>query len=830
MKLRTSFAIFAAVAVSAVHPARAEITGTTRAARAELIPASGVANISTRLMVDTGDSVLISGFIVTGPGQVRLVVRGIGPSLGAGGVSNPLQDPVVEIFDSGGNSLSRNDNWRDTQEGELIGTGIAPTNDLESAAIVTIGAGNYTAVVSGANGTTGIALVEVYNIGGEVGTQVANISTRGFVDRGDNVMIGGIITTGSNAIDVIVRALGPSLADQGVSNALRDPMLQLFNGAGDRIASNNNWRDTQEAELQATTIPPPNDLESAIVQSLTPGNYTAVVSGVDNTDGVGLVEVYNLTPAATPPPSPTPTPTPTASPTPSSTPTPAPTASPTPTPTPSPPPSPTPTPAKPPKPTNLVAAPAAPGTVQLTWAPDAASNESEFEAQIYDASGALVPAPKGGWVAPADATTLTISNLAQGAVYSFLLRANNAGGSSAWSNRVDTVTTSTSKVPAPPSSLTAGAFNANDSADNYLLGLDWIDNSTDEFGFAIDRSTDGIHWVNTFGGRPANSTSADDIKLPPNTRYYYRVRAVTKSGHSSGFSNVASAVTTANGPPTAPTNLAAQVQGTDKLLLTWTNTSPNSGYEIEETPQGGTPNIGQVSGGGNLDGAYVTGLQAGSTYTYRVRAKNSFGASPFSSPTSATTQSTPPPTSTRTTFTNNAAYPIVSLIINGVEQFPQAPLSIPRGSTYSVNVPAGTPYRAQTGFWQGSSRFTMYTYSGTTSATVTIANPTIQQLLTRFNTTAGSGLWVGDYWSGTTLGYRSFRFFSNGTFARYENASGTGTPSQTGNYTLSTYNGSYVVTFTAGGVTGSLYELYGYFYMENGPSDWRIIKYTYSKP
>jgi hypothetical protein len=180
-----------------------------------------------------------------------------------------------------------------TNRREIIKSTIPPTNDLESAILMTLPANSagYSAIVRGANEGTGVGSVEVYDLDRTVDSKLANISTRGLVQTGDNVMIGGFIVVGQTTQRVIARAIGPSLP---VPNALADPRLELHNGDGTLAASNDNWRSDQEAEIIATTLPPSNNLESAIVRTLNPGNYTAIVSGVNNTTGVALVEVYAL--------------------------------------------------------------------------------------------------------------------------------------------------------------------------------------------------------------------------------------------------------------------------------------------------------------------------------------------------------------------------------------------------------------------------------------------------------------------------------------------------------------------------------------------------------
>jgi hypothetical protein len=252
-----------------------------------------LANISTRLRVETGDNVLIGGFIVSGTQDKKVIVRAIGPSLP---VADALPNPFLELHDGSGNLIASNDNWKDTQQAEIEATTIPPSNDLESAIVASLPANNsaYTAIVRGVNNTTGVGLVEVYDLDTSVDSKLANISTRGLVQTGDNVMIGGFIIVGQSNQKVIVRAIGPSLANAGISNPLQDPTLELHNGNGDVIASDDNWKDSQQADIEATGIPPTNDLESAIVATLAPGNYTAIVRGKSNTTGVALVEVYAL--------------------------------------------------------------------------------------------------------------------------------------------------------------------------------------------------------------------------------------------------------------------------------------------------------------------------------------------------------------------------------------------------------------------------------------------------------------------------------------------------------------------------------------------------------
>ena len=253
---------------------------------------STLGNISTRLRVQAGDNAMIGGFIITGTQTKTVVVRGIGPSLPIPGA---LADPVIEVHGSSGQLLATNDNWNDSlTRQQIIDSGLAPTNDLESALWGIIDPGAYTVVVRGRNNTTGIGLFEVYDLDQAADSKLANVSTRGFVETGNNVMIGGAILRGTAIARVLIRAIGPSLTNFGVSNALPDPTLELHDGNGALIAANDNWRTDQEAQIIATGLPPSNNLESAIVRDLLPGSYTAIVRGVNNATGVSLIEAYEL--------------------------------------------------------------------------------------------------------------------------------------------------------------------------------------------------------------------------------------------------------------------------------------------------------------------------------------------------------------------------------------------------------------------------------------------------------------------------------------------------------------------------------------------------------
>ena len=253
-------------------------------------------NISSRANVQTGDNILIGGFIVTGFDPKQVLLRAIGPSMNVGG--NPLagrmQDPVLELRNSSGALVTSNDNWKDSPDRTQIeATGIAPSDDRESAILRNLAPGAYTAVLKGTNNTTGLALVEVYDLGLLANSLLANISSRSFIETGDNVLIGGFIA-GNHPADtaILVRALAPSLKSQ-LPNAIDDPLLELRDANGAAMASNDNWKDSPErAQIEGTGVQPSNDLESAIYRSLAPGQYTAIVRGKNN--GVGVVEIYNI--------------------------------------------------------------------------------------------------------------------------------------------------------------------------------------------------------------------------------------------------------------------------------------------------------------------------------------------------------------------------------------------------------------------------------------------------------------------------------------------------------------------------------------------------------
>jgi len=280
------------------HPTTAGHYWTAKGANDTLtipfVPPAKALNISTRVFVDIGERVSIAGFIVTGDVPKKVLLRGLGPSLTGSGVPDALANPTLTLFDVSGNMLLTNDDWQDSQSAEIIATGIPPQNDLESAIVATLGPGTYTAVLGGLNETAGNGLVEVYDLEPETNSTLANLSTRGFVGTGDNVMIGGFIIGSGDLPIVVLRAIGPTLEGSGIANPLLDPTIELYDGNGAVIGFNNNWQDSQLQAVRATRLAPADDRESAIVAFLDPGSYTVIVRGDGDSSGVALVEAYRV--------------------------------------------------------------------------------------------------------------------------------------------------------------------------------------------------------------------------------------------------------------------------------------------------------------------------------------------------------------------------------------------------------------------------------------------------------------------------------------------------------------------------------------------------------
>jgi hypothetical protein len=259
-------------------------------------------DLSTRGTTLTGNSVLIGGFIIQGSQPAQLVVRCLAYSLASYGIPGALGDSVIELYDANNNLIASNDDWFTSNDAATISSYHRdPPNSIESALLVTLNPGNYTAIVRSFSSAqqpaqSGVALFEVYDLRNS-GSRLGNVSTRGHVGTGDSILIGGIIVGGSTAKPVVVRALGPSLTQLGVSGVLADPSLQLRDGNGNLVEANNDWQQSPDATVvSADGLAPSNAKEAAIARTLNPGNYTALVTGVGGTTGTALVEVYDESP------------------------------------------------------------------------------------------------------------------------------------------------------------------------------------------------------------------------------------------------------------------------------------------------------------------------------------------------------------------------------------------------------------------------------------------------------------------------------------------------------------------------------------------------------
>jgi len=240
---------------------------------------------------------MIGGFIITGTASKPVVLRGIGPSLLGQGLSDLLIDPVLELRGPNGTLIRRNDNWKDDQRSLIEGTPFQPSDDRESVIVETLAPAAYTAILTGKNETTGVGLVEVYDNDQAADAQLANISTRGFVEAGDNVMIGGFILEDNSASPrIALRGIGPSLSQFGLSNLLADPTIELHDDNGALLIANDNWQDdpVSAAQLTANGLAPVDPKESGIFTTLPPGAYTAILAGKNGGIGLGLIEIYNL--------------------------------------------------------------------------------------------------------------------------------------------------------------------------------------------------------------------------------------------------------------------------------------------------------------------------------------------------------------------------------------------------------------------------------------------------------------------------------------------------------------------------------------------------------
>ena len=247
---------------------------------------------------------LIEGFIVQGPAgsKKKIIVRAIGPSLAPFGIPDAVSDPTLEIRDSSEALLATNNDWKNTQVGGIItsdqaaeinGSGVAPTNNLESAIIANFAPGSYTAIVRGVDNTTGTGVVDAYDLNAASPARLANVATSGLIQPGDKLMIAGFIIQ-NGPVRAVVRAIGPSLGAFGITNALPDTTLQLRNQNGTIVRENDDWQSDQKAELEATGLQPSELVEAAMVVTIPPGQYTAQVRGKPETTGIGVVQVYFL--------------------------------------------------------------------------------------------------------------------------------------------------------------------------------------------------------------------------------------------------------------------------------------------------------------------------------------------------------------------------------------------------------------------------------------------------------------------------------------------------------------------------------------------------------
>ena len=255
-------------------------------------------NLSTRMLVQTGDNIGIGGFIVTGTAPKHVLIRGVGPTLTKFGITNPLADPMLELRGPAPFTSVKNDNWRDTQEAQIKADGIPPTNDLESAIDATLPAGTYTVLVTGKGNTSGVALFEVYDLDSAPVSKLGNLSTRASAGTSNNIVIAGFVLGNNKGTDnVVVRGLGPSLSAFGLpgSSLLADPTLEVRDGDGTLVIADNDWQDNpaQAAAITAAGLAPSNAKESAVSVPLPAGLYTALLSGTNGGTGIGLVEVYD---------------------------------------------------------------------------------------------------------------------------------------------------------------------------------------------------------------------------------------------------------------------------------------------------------------------------------------------------------------------------------------------------------------------------------------------------------------------------------------------------------------------------------------------------------
>jgi hypothetical protein len=241
---------------------------------------------------------MIGGFIVTGSTPKRVVIRGMGPALARFGITDFLADPFLELRSASGAVLQTNDNWKDNQQAEIQSLGLAPDDNREAVIVTTLTPGSYTALLTGKGGTTGVGLAEIYDVNPGADSELGNLSTRGFVQGANNVLIAGFILGGDNTGNdrIAIRGLGPSLSQFGVNPVLADPTLELHDSNGATLITNDDWATdpVSAADLLLLNLAPSNPKEAAIFTSLPPGTFTAILAGKSGGTGIGIIEVYNL--------------------------------------------------------------------------------------------------------------------------------------------------------------------------------------------------------------------------------------------------------------------------------------------------------------------------------------------------------------------------------------------------------------------------------------------------------------------------------------------------------------------------------------------------------
>jgi hypothetical protein len=250
-------------------------------------------NISSRLLIQTGNNVGIAGFVIGGSEAKKLLIRGLGPTLTQFNVTGVMPNPTLKLYDGSGSLITTNDDWKSTQEAAITATDLAPPNDLEAAILAALQPGAYTVILADASGAAGVGLLEVYDLDPQASSKLLNLSTRGLVQTDVQALIAGC-SVAADSNDVLVRALGPSLRTLGIDNALADPVVTLYDSNANVIAANDDWKDSQRSAVENTGLQPPNDLDAALLIRLARGNYTAIVTGKSGSVGVGLAEVYAL--------------------------------------------------------------------------------------------------------------------------------------------------------------------------------------------------------------------------------------------------------------------------------------------------------------------------------------------------------------------------------------------------------------------------------------------------------------------------------------------------------------------------------------------------------